>query len=304
MPIAMHTPPAIEVTYVGGPTAVIEIAGMRFLTDPTFDRPGTYPSTGTVVLEKTEGPAIPAEDIGRIDAVLLSHDQHPDNLDPAGRTLIAGLPVLTTQAGARRLGGKSVGLAPWDSRELRTSGGVRLRVTAAPARHGPAGIEPLVGDVIGFVISSVDPPADLVYVTGDTVWYAGTAEVARRFHPSAVLLFAGAASTRGPFRLTMDTNDAVELATAFPGAAIIPVHHAGWTHFKQSQDDLVKTFKVVGLEGRLRPVSPAGKIVVTPPRPAGTRARGRGGRPRSSRRRGWRISPSSACAREAPRSRA
>jgi L-ascorbate metabolism protein UlaG (beta-lactamase superfamily) len=255
--------PAVEITYIGGPTALVEIGGARFLTDPTFDAPGRYPSgSGTVVLEKTEGPSISLEDVGRIDLVLLSHDQHPDNLDPAGRALVARVPTLTTPAGACRLGGASVGLAPWQSQELETPRGPRLRVTATPARHGPAGIEPIAGDVAGFVISSIAPRRDLVYVTGDTVWYEGTAEVARRFQPAAVLLFAGAARTRGPFRLTMDTNDAVEAASAFRGAAIVPVHHAGWTHFSQSQDDLVRTFEALGLRDRLRPVSAAGRIAV------------------------------------------
>lgn len=129
--------------------------------------------------------------------------------------------------------------------------GPALRVTATPARHGPAGIEKLTGDVVGFLIG-VDGGEDLVYVTGDTVWYAGTAEVARRFHPRVVLLFGGAATTRGPFHLTMDTNEAVELATAMPGATLVPVHHEGWAHFTQSARDLAKTFEVVGLAGRLR----------------------------------------------------
>lgn len=261
---AIDTPPAIVITYVGGPTTVIEVAGLRFLTDPTFDVPAAYPS-GSVTLQKTEGPAIAARDIGHIDAVLLSHDQHPDNLDPAGRTLIGGLPTLTTVAGAARLGGSALGLAPWESQEFESPQGTRIRVTATPARHGPAGIESLVGDVVGFVVSSVEPARDLVYLTGDTVWYDGTAEVAHRFDPAAVLLFAGAARTRGPFYLTMDTNGAVELAAAFPRAAIVPVHHAGWAHFSQSQEDLVKTFEVLKMSSRLRPVTPAGTIVVSAP---------------------------------------
>jgi hypothetical protein len=33
-------------------------------------------------------------------------------------------------------------------------------------------------------------------LTGDTVWYDGVAEVARRFRPGVVLLFAGAARIR------------------------------------------------------------------------------------------------------------
>jgi L-ascorbate metabolism protein UlaG (beta-lactamase superfamily) len=256
-------PPAVEITYVGGPTAIIQIGGLRFITDPTFDAPSEYPS-GTVTLQKLEGPAVAVADIGAIDAVLLSHDQHADNLDRAGRALAERSLTLTTRAGAGRLGGRAVGLSPWESREFTTPDGQRLRVTATPARHGPAGIEPLTGDVVGFVISSIEPAHDLVYVTGDTVWFDGVAEIARRYHPDVVLLFAGAARTRGPFHLTMDTNDAVETAVAFPGAVVVPIHHAGWAHFVQSQDDLVRTFTVVGLQQRLRPVTPGARFTANP----------------------------------------
>ena len=48
-----------------------------------------------------------------------------------------------------------------------------------------------------------------IYITGDTVWFDGVAEVARRFPAGIVIPFAGAAETRGPFHLTMDTNDAI-----------------------------------------------------------------------------------------------
>jgi L-ascorbate metabolism protein UlaG (beta-lactamase superfamily) len=167
MPLPPVTPAPVVITYVGGPTAVIDVGGFRLLTDPTFDAPQAYTS-GPVRVEKTEGPAIDVGSIGPIDVILLSHDQHSDNLDRAGRALVARIPTLTTEAGASRLGGPAVGLAPWASRELTTAEGRRLRVTATPARHGPAGIEPILGDVVGFVLSSVEPAADLVYVTGDT----------------------------------------------------------------------------------------------------------------------------------------
>jgi hypothetical protein len=50
-----------------------------------------------------------------------------------------------------------------------------------------SGIEPISGDVIGFLLG-VNAPGDAIYITGDTVWYDGTAEIARRFSPKLVML--------------------------------------------------------------------------------------------------------------------
>lgn len=243
-----------RLTLIGGPTVLIEVAGFRLLTDPTFDAPGEY-KLPHVTLQKTAGPALGIDAIGAIDAVLLSHDQHSDNLDHSGREFLprAGR-VFTTEVGAKRLGGNAEGLAPWQSAELTAPDGRHLRVTATPARHGPAGIEPLAGDVVGFVLENRGMRP--IYVTGDTVWYDGVAEVARRFKVGIVLLFAGAAQTRGPFHLTMDTNDAIETARFFPDAVIVPAHYEGWRHFRQGGEDLQKTFTALGFGSRLRMLEP------------------------------------------------
>jgi L-ascorbate metabolism protein UlaG (beta-lactamase superfamily) len=236
-------------TLIGGPTVLIETAGFRLLTDPTFDGPGSY-NLGAVTLVKQKGPALPADSIGSIDAVLLSHDQHADNLDHGGRALLpqAGA-VFTTPIGAERLGGAVQGLAPWQTVTL-DGGGRKLLITATPARHGPPGIEPIAGDVTGFALG-LDEPGDTLYVTGDTVWYEGVAEVARRFKPRIVLLFAGAAKTRGAFHLTMNANDALETAQAFPHAQLVPVHTDGWAHFSESQAELAQAFSALGQAQRL-----------------------------------------------------
>src|SRR5262245_14538673 len=106
---------AAKITVIGGPTALIEIAGFRFLTDPTFDEPGEY-KLPHVTLIKTSRPALSTHQLGTIDAVLLSHDQHSDNLDNSGRAFLKqALRVLTTTIGAERLGGSVEGLHPWQS---------------------------------------------------------------------------------------------------------------------------------------------------------------------------------------------
>jgi L-ascorbate metabolism protein UlaG (beta-lactamase superfamily) len=254
----------VTITLIGGPTALIEVDGFRLLTDPTFDEPGAY-QLPHVKLEKLVGPALSAQDIGAVDAVLLSHDQHSDNLDHAGRDFLkSARRVLTTEIGAKRLGGHAEGFAPWQATELAGKDGHSLTITATPARHGPAGIEPLAGDVIGFVVASSRPGSRSIYISGDTVWYDGVAEVARRFKAGIVLPFAGAAQTRGPFHITMDTNDTIETARAFPDAVIVPVHTEGWKHFRQSANDLRATFDTLGFGSRLRILEPGVPTAIEP----------------------------------------
>jgi L-ascorbate metabolism protein UlaG (beta-lactamase superfamily) len=256
----------LSITLIGGPTALIEIDGFRLLTDPTFDAPGAY-QLQHVKLEKLAGPALSAAQIGAVDAVLLSHDQHADNLDHSGKDFLKrSKRVLTTQAGAKRLGGHVEGLAPWATTELTGQDGPALTITATPARHGPAGIEPLSGDVIGFVVASNKAGSRPIYISGDTTWFDGVAEVAKRFSCGVVLPFAGAAQTRGPFHLTMDTNDTIETARAFPDAVIVPVHTDGWAHFRQSAQDLRATFDTLGFGKRLKILEPGVATAIEVPR--------------------------------------
>ena len=85
---------------VGGPTTVLDLGGLRVVSDPTFDPPGPHG-----YLTKTAGPAVAGDQLGPVDLVLVSHDNHPDNLDDRGRALALAAPlVLTTRSGAGRLG--------------------------------------------------------------------------------------------------------------------------------------------------------------------------------------------------------
>jgi L-ascorbate metabolism protein UlaG (beta-lactamase superfamily) len=250
-------PRSLRTTYLGGPTALIEFHGLRLLTDPTLDpAPADYP-TPVYTLHKTESPAIAAEQLGRIDVVLLSHDHHFDNLDHAGRALCAKVPlVLTTIDGAKRLGGSALGLAPWQFHDLRASDGRVVRVTATPARHGPEGGDR--GPCIGFALATLDEPRRAAYVSGDTVFYEGVEEVARRFDVQAALLFCGAArvAVAGPHDLTMSAQDAVRAARAFPDATISPLHFEGWQHFTEGRREIEQAFAAANLSDRLRWLTP------------------------------------------------
>ncbi|MFD7453896.1 MBL fold metallo-hydrolase [Kitasatospora sp. NPDC059827] len=238
----------------GGPTALIEFGGLRFLTDPTFDEPGDYPRGGGRALTKTAPSPITPADLGPVDAVLLSHDEHPDNLDTSGRALLPTVPlVLTTTGGAERLGGTARGLAPWESVELARPDGGSVTVTAAPALHGPEGAEAVLGQVIGFVLTAPDLPS--VYVSGDNASLPLVEEIAERFGPvDTAVLFAGAARP-GPFDgalLTLDSAQAAEAAALLGARRVVPAHFDSWAHFTEGRTALEAAFAAAGLSDRLQ----------------------------------------------------
>src|SRR5262249_17412706 len=88
---------------------------------------------------KTSGPALTAEQIGPLDAVLLSHDQHADNFDRSGKACAMRAPRLfTTLAGAQRLGGHAEGLAPFQSKERTERSRTARRCGLRRPRRGTA----------------------------------------------------------------------------------------------------------------------------------------------------------------------
>ena len=237
---------SITATFVGGPTVHLRYAGQTFLTDPTFDPPGEYPGRGAP-LRKLVGPARTLDELGPVDVVLLSHDEHADNLDGAGRQMLASVAtVLSTPGAAVRIPGVR-GLEPW---ERVTLGAVT--VTAVPARHGPEGCEPFTGIVTGFVLESDGWPT--VYVAGDNASLDVVDAVARRFPGIKVaVLFVGGANVGafGAEPLTLDAPRASAAADLLPGARIVPVHHTDWAHFVDPLAAVEERFALNGRRDRL-----------------------------------------------------
>ncbi|UKZ91095.1 uncharacterized protein TrAFT101_006091 [Trichoderma asperellum] len=68
---------SVSVTYIGTATALLQIDNVSFLTDPFFSPSGSEWVRPVVVLKNTQDPAVKPEDLPHIDAVLLSHEDHP-----------------------------------------------------------------------------------------------------------------------------------------------------------------------------------------------------------------------------------
>lgn len=242
------------ISVLGGPTTVIDIAGRRILMDPTFDPPGVHD-----YLTKLTGPAVSAAVLGPVDAVLVSHDQHPDNLDDDGRRMALSAPLLLTHPGAAsRLGPPAVGLAPWESYELDGGSG-SLAVQAVPAVHGPADGQRDAGghincEVTGFTLSG--PGLPTVYLSGDNASMAAVKDVAGRIgRVDIAVLFAGAASVPTKERgrpLTLTAARAAAAAELMDAKAVIPAHVDGWAHFNEGVDEFVAAFDQAGISNVLK----------------------------------------------------
>lgn len=248
-------------TYLGTASLLIELAGLRFLTDPALDPRGTaydfgpwYAPRAWFASEKQY--ATPPLDAGDLDAVLLTHDHHADNLDLEGRQLIASSrvrQVLTTTAAARRLaapaprrgptqpgeglgiGAKVTGLA-WGA-STRVG---EVTITATPARHGPLGT-PRIHEVCGFIVEA--PGAPVVWISGDTVLFPELRRALQGQRIDIAVVHAGGVRfprvpVIGNALFTFDAAQVTEVLAQVQPRIVVPIHREGWPHFRQPAAEL------------------------------------------------------------------
>jgi L-ascorbate metabolism protein UlaG (beta-lactamase superfamily) len=253
-------------TYLGGATYLLEIGSFRFLTDPGFDPEGTERSEGPGHdLRKIMAPPVPAEQLGRIDAVLLSHQQHYDNLDITGRALLpkAGR-VFTTPESAEALGGNAKGLSTWDTVELTNDAGETIRITGTPAIHGPEELRAAVGETMGFLLEWEGQENGALYISGDTVWSDELGEIARRFNVGTAILHMGAANVPavGDNILTLSGEQATRLVSALGLKEVFPAHFEGWEHYTEGREGIEAAFAAAAIGDRLNLLDPGERAAV------------------------------------------
>lgn len=231
------------------------------MTDPVLDRPGKFYHFGAGTFSKKYStPAVRESDLGPIDLVLLSHDQHEDNLDKAGRAFMATVPmVISTKPAAKRIPGV-VGLADWESRSIVTTKVRDLKITAVPAQHASLRIlSPLAGKVIGFILEW-EGQTGVYYISGDTVLFKGIYEISRRY-PTIDTAFlhtgcAGFPYLTGPIHYTFHAREAAKAMEILKPRRTIPVHYDGWWHFREPVVTAMGRYSAAGVEDRMLWLTP------------------------------------------------
>lgn len=252
-----------RLTYLGGPTYLIEIGRFRIISDPGFDPQGTERNEGPGhLLTKVMEPPIPVDEIGPIDLALISHAQHLDNLDNEGRRLLekVAITLTTPESAEMNLPGNDVrGLPTWQSTEITNTAGERLKITAMPAVHtSNPDLRDIVGEVTGFMLEWEGQESGAFYISGDTVWIDEINEIARRYKVSAAILHLGAANVPavGDNYLTMNSADGVRATQVLGLKNVYPAHFEGWRHFTQGAWYIAREFENAGLTASLHLLRP------------------------------------------------
>lgn len=235
----------IRITHIDTACILLDINGFKILTDPTLDRAGKvyYHGYGSFS-KKTDNPALSVDVLKDIDLILLSHHQHKDNLDNAGRKFAQGCENIISTKPARNMFSQAIGLDDWEFVDVKTDKVTNLRITATPAQHHPSWVpEFFSGKVIGFVIEFDEQDKGVIYISGDTVYFSGIDEVARRYNIDTAIIHLGGVQFRyltGFGQYTMDSTGLFKAVNVLRPCTIIPIHYRGWTHFKESEDSLRK----------------------------------------------------------------
>ncbi|WP_437662069.1 MBL fold metallo-hydrolase [Sorangium sp. So ce1182] len=246
-PVEAHTDASGgRLQWRGGPTAILERDGLRLLTDPVLGPRGPavfvlprHPSTGVENAPIARYTDPPAEPLGRLDLILLSHN-HADHFDAVARETLPKdvtfiLPPDAVEA-ARAAGFTRLTPLDWDAETVIPTRSGRLRILAVPANHShDAALDATLGKGNGYVLRWEGAAPYSVYWTGDAVFTEPMRAVAARFAPIDLWLpHLGAVGVDGGRGLrTMDAEEAVAAAALLRARHVIPIHHTTFGHYRE-----------------------------------------------------------------------
>lgn len=215
----------LRVTWLGHSTVLIEIDGIRVLTDPVW---GPRASPSRFAGPKRFQPVpVPLRSLPPIDVVVVSHD-HYDHLDyPTIRELAkSDVPFVTSLGVGAHLEAwgveskRIVELEWWQSHELPGNG---LTVTAAPSQHfSGRGLKDRNATLWSSLV--VRSPRHAVFFSGDTGLTTEYAVIRDRLGPFDLVMLEVGAFHPSWGDIHLGPDHAVEALALLGGGPFLPVH--------------------------------------------------------------------------------
>jgi L-ascorbate metabolism protein UlaG (beta-lactamase superfamily) len=207
--VANEESPSPKITYLGHASLLVEMDGMRLLTDPVF-RQNIYH------LRRTS-PSPDAAAFRDVDAVLISH-LHYDHLDIPTLKALGNDPLIYVPSGASALMERE-GFRHFKEVSLGDTFNVRrVKVQAVPAYHTPSrrplGLQ---ADCLGFLLSGTAH----IYFPGDTQIFPEMADFSQDLD-LALLPVWGWGPDKG--KLHMGPKEAAEALTLLKPRLAVPIH--------------------------------------------------------------------------------
>lgn len=249
----------VFITHISTACVLLEVGSVRILTDPVFDEGKRYYSFGLPFIGATRmlGPALKREKIPELDAILLSHAHHSDNLDEGGRSLFGkARQIITTIHDKKYVRDDTIGLPKWRSATINGRGGETITVSATPALHGPR-FRSDSWHVCGFVLKWDGQRHGALYISGDTVYFEELPELTDHFDIGSALLHLGAVHfwpwLPPWFRFTFDSAGALKMTDLLGVKTVIPIHYeqSVWNHFREDVASYQRAFQNAGLGHKL-----------------------------------------------------
>jgi L-ascorbate metabolism protein UlaG (beta-lactamase superfamily) len=196
----------LDLVWLGHATVLLEIDGARLLTDPVLlPRVGPLRNTAPV----------PAESLGALDGVLISH-VHRDHLDLPSLRALAPTRVVVPTGAAGYLDGRH-DVVELSAGASTTIGPLTVRAVRAEhhATRNPLG---RVVEALGYVVRG----SRSAYFAGDTALYPEMSDLADEALDVALLPVGGWGPTLGPNH--MDAEAAARALRLLRPRCAVPVH--------------------------------------------------------------------------------